>query len=91
MSYGQTGNDKIGDFRYVAGLNGESEYVFDGNTLVFGQAVGAISNPDINWERNTQFNLGLDLNLFDEALTVTADYFIKESNDLALPFAITAR
>ena len=89
LSYGQTGNDKIGDFRYVAGLNGESEYVFDGNTLVFGQAVGAIANPDINWERNTQFNAGLDLNLFGEALTVTADYFIKESNDLLLSIPVS--
>ncbi len=89
LSYGQTGNDKIGDFRYVAGLNGEAEYVFDGNTLNFGQAIGASANPDINWERNTQFNVGLDLNLFNDALSVTADYFIKESNDLLLSIPIS--
>jgi len=89
LSYGQTGNDKIGDFRYVASLNGEAEYVWDGNTLVNGQAVGAIANPDINWERNTQFNVGLDLNLFGDALTVTSDYFIKESNDLLLAIPVS--
>jgi len=88
VSYGQTGNDKIGDFRYVAGLNGEAEYVFDGNTLVNGQAVGASANPDINWERNTQFNVGLDLNLFGDNLTVSSDYFIKESNDLLLSIPV---
>lgn len=89
ISYGQTGNDKIGDFRYVSGLNGEAEYVFDGNTLVFGQAVGASANPDINWERNTQFNVGLDLNLFGDNLTLSSDYFVKESNDLLLSIPVS--
>ena len=88
LSYGQTGNDKIGDFRYVSGLNGEAEYVFNGNTLVTGQAIGALDNPDITWERNSQFNIGLDLNLFGDALTVTTDYFIKESNDLLLAIPV---
>ena len=89
LSYGQTGNDKIGDFRYVSGLNGEAEYIFDGNTLVNGQAIGANANPDINWERNTQFNVGLDMNLFGDNLTVTTDYFIKESNDLLLSIPVS--
>ena len=89
LSYGQTGNDKIGDFRYVSSLNGEAEYVLDGNTLVVGQAIGASANPDINWERNTQFNIGLDLNLFGDNLTVTTDYFIKESNDLLLAIPVS--
>ena len=88
LSYGQTGNDKIGDFRYVSGLNGEAEYIF-GDNLITGQAIGASANPDINWERNTQFNVGLDLNLFGEAITISSDYFIKESNDLLLSIPVS--
>jgi len=88
LSYGQTGNDKIGDFRYVSGLNGEAEYIF-GDNLITGQAIGASANPDINWERNTQFNIGLDMNLFGEAVTISSDYFIKESNDLLLSIPVS--
>lgn len=89
LSYGQTGNDRIGDFRYVAGLNGEAEYIFNGNSFANGQAVGAIANPDISWETNIQFNIGIDANLFDDHVTLTADYFLKESQDLLLAVPVS--
>ncbi|PHN08626.1 SusC/RagA family TonB-linked outer membrane protein [Flavilitoribacter nigricans] len=89
LSYGETGNDKIGDFRYVSSLNGEAEYILNGGDLVSGKAIGAIANPDITWERNVQFNLGLDLNLFNNRLTLTTDYFYKESQDLLLAVPVS--
>lgn len=88
-SYGETGNDRIGDFRYVASLNGEAEYIFDGGNLVTGQAIGASANPAISWERNIQFNVGLDANFWDNHLTLTADYFLKESRDLLLAVPVS--
>ena len=85
LSYGETGNDKIGDFRYLSSLTGEAEYVFNGNTLDrSGQAIGAIPNPQITWERNSQFNVGIDATFLRDRLSLTADYFIKESTDLLL-------
>lgn len=89
VSYGETGNDKIGDFRYVSALNGEAEYIFNGNTLFSGRAIGAIANPDISWERNIQFNVGIDLNLFKDRIALTADYFLKESQDLLLAVPVS--
>ncbi len=89
VSYGETGNDKIGDFRYISSLNGEAEYVFNGNTLVSGQAIGATANPDITWERNSQFNVGLDVNILDDHVNITTDYFVKQSNDLLLAIPVS--
>lgn len=89
LSYGETGNDKIGDFRYVSSLNGEAEYILPNGQLISGRAIGAIANPDISWETNIQFNLGLDLNLFDNHLTLTTDYFFKESQDLLLAVPVS--
>ncbi len=83
-SYGITGNDQIGDFRFLSTLTGEAEYVFDGNTLTRGLALGALANPEIQWEQNKQFNMGLDLELLGGRFSVTADYFIKTSEDLLL-------
>jgi TonB-dependent starch-binding outer membrane protein SusC len=83
-SYGETGNDKIGDFGFVSVLDGEAEYVFDGNTITSGQANGQLSNPDIEWERNEQLNIGLDAEMFDSKVTLGIDYFIKKTNGLLI-------
>jgi TonB-linked SusC/RagA family outer membrane protein len=80
-SYGILGNDRIPDFRYVSLLNGEGTYVLD-NTLVFGTALGAVANPEIRWEKQKTFDVGVDLKLFDNKLDITADYFKRETEDL---------
>ncbi|EMR01634.1 SusC/RagA family TonB-linked outer membrane protein [Cesiribacter andamanensis] len=80
-SYGVLGNDKIGQFRYRALLNGEGVYVFNDN-LVTGRAVGTLGNPDLRWEQNSQFNIGVDLTLLKGKLDVSTDYFIKATKDL---------
>lgn len=89
-SYGITGNDKIGDFRYISLLNGESTYVFGGNDLRNGLALGALANPNIAWERNKQLDIGLDLELFDGKIMLTTDYFVKTSEDLLLAVPASA-
>ena len=79
-SYGISGNDQIANFAYRALLNGEGVYVFD-DIITSGVAIGTAANPDLKWETTRQFNLGLDfqlLNVFD----ITANYFIKNTNDL---------
>ena len=81
-SYGIIGNDRIDPFRFVSLLNGEGEYVFD-DGIIFGTAAGALSNPEIRWEKQKPLNIGFDLELFDK-VDITADYFYKETEDLLL-------
>lgn len=88
VSYGTTGNDKIGDFRFLSSLNGEGVYVFDGNTLAIGTAPGALSNPLIQWENNKQFNIGIDVEFLNN-FSLTADYFIKTTSDLLLEVPVS--
>lgn len=80
-SYGILGNDRIGDFRFESLLNGEGEYVIDGN-LVMGTAIGALSNPEIKWEQQKTFDVGIDAKFFDNKLDVTLDYFNRRTEDL---------
>jgi len=80
-SYGILGNDRIRDFGYVALLNGEGTYVLDGQ-LIFGTAQGAVSNPEIQWEKQKTLDVGVDIKLFDNAIDITADYFEKRTEDL---------
>jgi len=80
-SYGILGNDRIRDFGYVSLLNGEGTYVIDGQ-LVFGTAAGAVSNPQIQWEKQKTLDVGFDMRLFNNRIDITADYFKKRTEDL---------
>ena len=86
-SYGVSGNQFIGDYyptysRLGTGRN----YSFGmGNTIVSG-GVGPsqMGNPQVTWEENTQWNVGMDLSLFDNRLDVSMDYYEKETSNMLL-------
>ena len=82
-SYGIIGNDRIPDFRFESLLNGEGEYVID-NELVFGTAIGALSNPEIKWEEQKTFDVGVDAKFLNNKLDVTVDYFNRRTDDLLI-------
>ncbi len=83
LSYGLLGSDKIGDFKYISQLNGEATYIFDG-LLVYGKAIGASTNPGVRWEQSQQFDAGLDLTILRNKIELSADYFIKTTNNLLI-------
>ena len=80
VSYGVSGNDQISNFAYRALLNGEGVYVFD-DIITPGVAIGTAANPDLKWETTTQFNIGMDVRFYDN-FDFTANYFVKNTNDL---------
>lgn len=82
-SYGILGNDRIGSFGYTSLLNGEGTYVFD-DTLYYGIAAGRLSNPELQWEEQTAFDVGVDARLFDSKLELTVDYFKRQTDKLLL-------
>jgi TonB-linked SusC/RagA family outer membrane protein len=80
-SYGILGNDRIAGFAFVSTLDGEATYVFDG-TRAFGQAAGRIANPEIRWEQQKTFDIGLDTRFGNNKFDVTMDYYIRRTEDL---------
>ncbi len=80
-SYGVLGNDRIPDFRFVSLLNGEGVYVID-DELVFGTAIGALSNPEIKWEKQKTLNIGFDTKFLNNKIDITFDYFRRRTEDL---------
>ncbi|MGB3590779.1 MAG: TonB-dependent receptor [Nonlabens sp.] len=80
-SAGLLGNDRIGAFGFVSSLNGEGEYVFN-DQLVLGSAVGRPGNPEIQWEEQFTTNVGVDMNFLNNKLSITADYFVRETREL---------
>jgi TonB-linked SusC/RagA family outer membrane protein len=82
-SYGTLGNDRIGNNRYISQLNLAPAGIFGDNQLN-GVSLGVIPNPDIKWETAKKFDVGFDVNLFDNKVTVTTDYFIDTRADLLI-------
>lgn len=85
-SYGFTGNTEIGVYESLATLGSNSWTI--GNQLVSGFYPNRIPNPDLKWERTGQFDIGIDLGLFDNRLRITADYYSKKTTDLLYNVAI---
>ena len=78
-SYGLTGNQEgIGNFS-SRGLYGVGAYR-QTPVLVPTQ----LSNSNLSWENTAQYDIGIDLGLFNNRLSFTADYFVKTTNDLLL-------
>ncbi len=84
-SYGTLGNDQIPNNGYVSQLSGEATYVFD-DVLVNGLATGQIPNTNLKWEEARKFDVGLDLKLIQNKVSIVADYFIDTRADLLIPF-----
>lgn len=74
-SYGITGNNNFGNYVHISTM-GNYDYVLNG-TLVPGITIGALGNDNLRWERNKQFDIGFDLGVFDNRLTLTYDYYHK--------------
>lgn len=71
-SYGQLGNENIGLYRYQNLIN-----TSNGTESVWG-------NPNITWEKVNILDLGLDVSLFENKLSMTFDYYDKKTTDVIL-------
>ena len=91
VSYGRVGNDNIGDFRFLAGLQNVF-YAFGGNDGSFanGLAIDELGNPNLKWETSEQINYGIDLEMFDSRFLLTAEYFETNVSDMLLGLPIPA-
>ncbi|MDE6390910.1 MAG: TonB-dependent receptor, partial [Duncaniella sp.] len=54
----------------------------DGSTLATGAIRIRTTNPDLRWEKTYQTNAGVDASFFNNRLTVSLDYFRKETKDM---------
>lgn len=79
-SWGKVGNNNIGDYTYLSGIN-QSNYVFN-NTLASGSQPAGIGNENLTWETTQGYDLGLDLELFNNRISFTYDYYWKKTNGL---------
>ncbi|MFT4092536.1 MAG: TonB-dependent receptor [Niabella sp.] len=82
LSLGTTGNQGIDPYQSLAALE-TYVYNFSGTTVV-GYAPSSVTNNTLSWEKTYQLNAGLDIGLFDDRISIAADYYSKKTTDLLL-------
>ncbi len=81
-SWGITGNDNIGNYIFDQTYNAGLDYFLGTNTVVSAVALTRLANPTITWETVKQYDIGLDAELLNNRLSITADYFKRTSTDV---------
>ncbi|MDE1192708.1 MAG: TonB-dependent receptor [Arachidicoccus sp.] len=87
-SYGETGNTN--GFGYYSALSTYSYgYPYNGNP---GSAPNNVGNSNLTWEKNKQFNVGVDFSFVNDRLGGTIEYYKRVSSDLivAVPLSPTS-
>lgn len=83
-SYGEQGNDRIlysdGSGRNYYAY--EDQYTVTNNNGNFGLSLTYQGNEELTWESSANANYGFDLGLFDNRISITAEYFTRKVSDL---------
>ena len=90
--WGSVGNEyPLGQYQSQSYINNAANYNFD-NIFAPGSTTVSLSDPNVHWETTTTTNVALDLGLFNERLTLTAEYYVKNPKDLLvnepLPYSV---
>lgn len=80
ISWGEVGNDRIPQFRYLYSANNAS-YIIDGN-IVSGWTSGESGNYSLKWETSQQFNTGIDFGFFRNRISGSFDYYKSKNIDI---------
>ncbi|MGM9803302.1 MAG: SusC/RagA family TonB-linked outer membrane protein [Muribaculaceae bacterium] len=75
-SFGQQGNDKIGDYRYT------DTYDIVNSNNQLGLVLKTKGNENITWETNNNMNAGIEFELFGSRLRGNVEYFYKKTTDM---------
>ena len=88
-SWGRNGNEAIGAFKYMAlSLTGQYYQVGALSNLINGTIPSILANKNIRWEESEQTDIAVDFGLLNNALTFTADYYVKRTNGMLIEMPI---
>jgi len=79
-SYGVTGNFEIGNYSSISSV--VNAYYPFGTAVSAGRALNNLSDKALGWENNKQSDIGLDINLFNDRIQLTYDYYTRFATNL---------
>lgn len=82
-SYGLTGNSEIPPYSSLSLLSSNYRTVWN-DIAVGGTGLNRLANPDLRWEKTAQTDIGVELGLFNNRITLEADYYYRKTTDMLL-------
>ena len=82
FGWGQTGNSSIGSYKWGTSMTKVA------TGLGTGYRQANMPNPNVMWEKQEQFNVGLDLNFFNNRLNFVVEWYNKTSKDMLMPLQL---
>lgn len=82
--YGVLGNQEIDDYQYTSSITTGINYPDGHGSLLQGAFPKNFANPNIKWEETTMTNIGLDFMALNNRLSLTADWYLKNTKDILL-------
>ena len=79
---GMTGNQDIGDYRSLPLLSNSGGKMYYNGKWINTYAPASNPNPDLQWEKKTEYNFGVDFSLFNNRISGAVDYYIRNTNNL---------
>lgn len=86
--YGILGNQEIDNYQYSSTITTGINYPDGNGGLLQGAFPKNFANPDIKWEETAMTNVGIDFMAFNNRLSLTADYYVKNTKDILLTVPI---
>ncbi len=80
LSWGRNGNRDIGAYSALAQM--ASNQYYDGSSVVQGVFTSSLANSGLKWEETESINLGLDLSILSEKISLTLDYYDMNTKNL---------
>ncbi len=82
MSYGEQGNDNVGSYYAWQGLSS----VAYPNANTVGAMLSTLENADLSWEKNGNFNIGLEGSLLSRRIRFSMEYYHRKTTDMLLSY-----
>ena len=89
-SYGELGNENIGEYVYQATMMRNNMTYSFGNQPITGSAISTFVNERLAWEKKKTMNVGIDLAFLNNRIEFTAEWFKNQSVDLLYSVPVPA-
>ncbi len=89
-SWGQTGNQAIGNFNSLTTFSQSGTMIYGDNQYVT-MAPTRMANPDLKWETTTQTNIGIDAGVLKGRISASVDWFNRKTTDLLLSVPVPSQ
>jgi len=83
-SYGKTGFNAIGDYEWQALVQANNTLYPFNNQTQLGSYINVLSNNALQWEINNTTDIGVDLSLLNNRISLTADVYERQTDGLLL-------